>query len=134
MGEFADAPMGYQALLCPILGNHCYQKKLTITTQALLSLLFLVLALSSDSRYFLVLSSVCFVGIAFVSSLHDIVSDGVYILNLKEEEQKRYVAIRSFFYQMGRLVIKGFLLTSIAQIALHYHFNVWQVFSIVCLC
>ncbi|KTC85178.1 MFS transporter [Legionella brunensis] len=121
-------PWAIKPFFAPFLEIIATKKKLTITTQALLSLLFLVLALSSDSRYFLVLSSVCFVGIAFVSSLHDIVSDGVYILNLKEEEQKRYVAIRSFFYQMGRLVIKGFLLTSIAQIALHYHFNVWQVF------
>ena len=84
-----------------------YQKKLTVWTQLLVSILFLLLAISVNQHYFLIISILGFAGLALISSLHDIVSDGVYLLNLDSESQKRYVGVRTVFYQLGRLVIKG---------------------------
>lgn len=121
-------PWAIKPLFAPLLETLETKKRLTIITQFLLSLLFFIVAISTDSIHFLVLSTLVFAFIAFFSSLHDIVSDGVYLVNLTHEEQKRYVATRSFFYQMGRLAIKGVLLSVIARVAANYKISVWAVF------
>lgn len=59
--------------------------------------------------------------------MHDTASDGLYLINLNNQEQKQYVAWRSFFYQMGPFFIKGGLLTLVGFIALHYPINAWSV-------
>lgn len=120
-------PWTIKPLFTPFLEDRATKKKLTLYAQATLSFLFMFMALGVDTPYFLILSSLGFASLAFISSLHDIVSDGIYLL-LNNEEQKRYVAWRSFFYQMGRLLIKGGLLALIGGLALHYQFNVWRIF------
>ncbi|MCW8398011.1 MFS transporter [Legionella sp. PATHC038] len=120
-------PWTIKPLFTPFLEDRATKKKLTLYAQATLSFLFMFMAFGIDTPYFLILSSLGFASLAFISSLHDIVSDGIYLL-LNNEEQKRYVAWRSFFYQMGRLLIKGGLLALIGGLALHYQFNVWRIF------
>ncbi|MCW8386218.1 MFS transporter [Fluoribacter dumoffii] len=121
-------PWTIKPLFSPFLEKRATKKKLTLYAQASLSLLFMAMAFCVDAPCFLGISALGFFLLAFLSSLHDIVSDGVYIINLNQEEQKKYVAFRSFFYQMGRLIIKGGLLALIGALALHYAFNVWRVF------
>jgi PAT family beta-lactamase induction signal transducer AmpG len=121
-------PWAIKPLFAPLLEHCATKKKLTIYAQAILSLVFILLAFSVNTPYFLIISLFGFTVIAFISSLHDIVADGVYLINLTDDEQKRYVALRSFFYQMGRLVIKGGLLVFIGNLAVHYELNVWRVF------
>ncbi|WP_392536586.1 MFS transporter [Legionella sp. 227] len=120
-------PWTIKPLFTPFLEDRATKKKLTLYAQATLSFLFMFMAFGIDTPYFLILSSLGFASLAFISSLHDSVSDGIYLL-LNNEEQKRYVAWRSFFYQMGRLLIKGGLLALIGGLALHYQFNVWRIF------
>lgn len=121
-------PWTIKPLFAPFLEDLASRKKLTLYAQTILTLLFMILAFCVNNPYFLILSSLGFVGIAFISSLHDIVSDGIYLLNLNNEEQKRYVALRSFFYQMGRFIIKGGLLALIGSLALYYKLNIWRIF------
>ncbi|CEK11723.1 MFS transporter [Legionella hackeliae] len=121
-------PWAIKPLFAPFLERFASKKNVTIFAQFILSILFLALAISVTSPHFLIVSSCCFILLAFISSTHDIASDGVYLLNLDEEKQKRYVAARSFFYQMGRLFIKGVLLVVIGQVAFHFRINVWQLF------
>lgn len=121
-------PWTIKPLFAPFLEDLAPKKRLTLYAQATLTLLFILLAFCVDNPYFLIISSLGFAGLAFISSLHDIVSDGIYLLNLNNEEQKRYVALRSFFYQMGRLIIKGGLLVFIGSLALYYELNVWRMF------
>jgi MFS transporter, PAT family, beta-lactamase induction signal transducer AmpG len=121
-------PWAIKPLFAPFLENRATKKKLTVYAQALLSLVFILLALCVNTPHFLIISLFGFTVIAFISSLHDIVADGVYLINLTDDEQKRYVALRSFFYQMGRLMIKGGLLVFIGHLAVHYELNVWRVF------
>lgn len=125
-------PWTIKPLFSPFLEKRATKKKLTLYAQASLSLLFMAMAFCVDAPCFLGISALGFFLLAFLSSLHDIVSDGVYIINLNQEEQKKYVAFRSFFYQMGRLIIKGGLLALIGALALHYAFNVWRVFFSAC--
>ncbi|HHF7367463.1 TPA: MFS transporter [Legionella bozemanae] len=121
-------PWTIKPLFAPFLENLATKKKLTLYAQATVTLLFIILAFCVENPNFLMISSLSFAALAFVSSLHDIVSDGIYLINLNSEEQKKYVAFRSFFYQMGRLVIKGGLLAFIGSLALHYQLKVWQIF------
>ncbi|MBA2709887.1 MAG: MFS transporter [Tatlockia sp.] len=121
-------PWAIKPVFAPYLEKISTKKRLTIFTQGLISCLFLLLALGIDRQYTFRLSILAFSLLAFTSSLHDIVSDGVYLINLDGPSQKRYIALRSLFYQMGRLVIKGGLLTFVAQIANYFLFNTWQVF------
>ncbi|CAM2925360.1 beta lactamase induction signal transducer AmpG [Legionella steigerwaltii] len=121
-------PWTIKPLFTPFLEDRATKKKLTLYAQITLSLLFMIIAFCVDTPYFLIMSSLGFASLAFISSLHDIVSDGIYLLNLNNEEQKRYVALRSFFYQMGRLIIKGGLLAFIGSLALYYEFNLWRIF------
>ncbi|PWY54308.1 MFS transporter [Legionella qingyii] len=121
-------PWTIKPLFAPFLEHLATKKKLTLYAQVSISLIFIILAFCVDNSYFLMISSIGFVGLALISSLHDIVSDGIYLLNLSHEEQKKYVALRSFFYQMGRLIIKGGLLALIGSLAVYYELNVWQIF------
>lgn len=121
-------PWTIKPLFAPFLENLGTKKKLTLYTQATVTLLFIILAFCVENPNFLVISSLSFAALAFISSLHDIVSDGIYLLNLNSEEQKRYVSLRSFFYQMGRLIIKGGLLAFIGSLALNYELKVWPMF------
>jgi PAT family beta-lactamase induction signal transducer AmpG len=121
-------PWAIKPLFAPSLEKFLTKKRLTILTQGLVSLLFFILAMSVSHSHFFLISTLGFACLAFTSSIHDIVSDGVYLINLDDQKQKRYVALRSFFYQMGRLVIKGGLLAGVGQLAIYYQFNVWMVF------
>ncbi|QMT60902.1 MFS transporter [Legionella sp. PC997] len=121
-------PWTIKPLFAPFLEQVATKKKLTLYAQTFISLIFMLLAFCVENPYFLVISSIGFAGLAFISSLHDIVSDGIYLLNLNDEEQKKYVAFRSFFYQMGRLLIKGGLLALMGGLAVYYKINAWQIF------
>ncbi|MCL9683644.1 MFS transporter [Legionella maioricensis] len=121
-------PWAIKPVFAPLLESWSTKKRLTVLTQLLVSILFLLLAISVNHHYFLMISILGFAGLALISSLHDIVSDGVYLLNLDSQSQKRYVGLRTVFYQLGRLVIKGGLLALMAQLAIYYEINVWQAF------
>ena len=126
-------PWAIKPLIAPFLENRLTKKKLTVFAQFLVAVLFLMLALSVNHHYMLLVSILGFSGLALVSSVHDIVSDGVYLINLDEQNQKRYVGLRTVFFQLGRLGIKGGLLVLIAKLALYYEVNVWRLFFSVCL-
>jgi len=121
-------PWAIKPVFAPFLERFSTKKRLTIFTQGLISILFFVLACSVNQNYFLIISIIGLICLAFASAIHDIVSDGLYMINLDESNQKRYVALRSFFYQMGRLVIKGGLLVIVGQCAIYCHLNTWEVF------
>lgn len=121
-------PWAIKPLFSPFLEHAATKKRITIITQLVLVGLFFMIGFCVNTPYFLNSSIVLLLGVAIVSSLHDIASDGLYLLSLTAQEQKRYVALRSFFYQMGSLVIKGGLLAFIGSYALHHEIKVWQVF------
>lgn len=121
-------PWAIKPVFAPLLEHWSTKKKLTVWAQLFVSILFLLLAISVNQQYFLNISIMGFAGLALISSLHDIVSDGIYLLNLDSEGQKRYVGVRTVFYQLGRLVIKGGMLALMAQLAVYYKINVWRAF------
>ncbi len=121
-------PWAIKPLFAPFLERFLTKKRLTILSQTMIALLFFALACSVNREHFLIISVLGLTCLAFTSSIHDIVSDGLYMINLDESNQKRYVALRSFFYQMGRLVIKGGLLVAVGYYAFYWHVNAWKIF------
>ncbi|WP_019218027.1 hypothetical protein [Legionella tunisiensis] len=57
-------------------------------------------------------------------------TDGLYLLNLDEHRQK-IRTITDYFYQFGRLFIKGGLLVLAGRLAIEYEVNVWSLFFLV---
>lgn len=124
-------PWTIKPIVAPFLETIFTKKKLTVLAQVLLSFLFLMLALTVQHRYFLSLSIIGLACMALVSSMHDIVSDGVYLLHLDEQHQKRYVSLRTVFYQAGRLALKGGVLVLVGRLAFSYALNPWPLFFFI---
>lgn len=97
-------PWAIKPVFSPLLERFASKKRLMVYAQTALSLIFIMLAVCVDSPYFLLISFLGFASLAVIASLHDIVSDGVYLLNLDSNEQKRYVAWRSFLLPNGAFV------------------------------
>ncbi|WP_232001721.1 MFS transporter [Legionella spiritensis] len=121
-------PWAFKPVIAPLLESISTKKRLTVAAQIVSSLLFLTLAISINAPDFILISSIVLALIATTSSIHDIVSDGIYLLLLDEREQKRYVALRTLFYQSGQLFIKGVLLVLTAKFASSLGLNSWQLF------
>lgn len=127
-------PWAIKPLFAPFLEKIASKKKLTIFSQVFIAFIFLLLAISINKTNFLIISTLLFGGLAFSSALHDVVADGIYLLNLDEQNQKKYVPLRTIFYQFGRLFIKGGLLVLAGRLAMSYGINVWSLFfSALCL-
>lgn len=94
-------PWAIKPLFAPFLERFLTKKRLTILSQTVIALLFFALACSVNREHFLIISVLGLTCLAFTSSIHDIVSDGLYMINLDESNQKRYVALRSFFIKWG---------------------------------
>lgn len=121
-------PWAIKPLFAPFLENIATKKRITITMQLVIAVLFFALSFCVESHYFLESSFLLLLCLAIASSIHDIAADGFYLINLSRADQTRYVALRSFFYQMGRLSIKGGLLAFIAYFANHENIPVWPLF------
>ena len=73
-----------------------------IATQAVMAVLFALLALSIPTPLFLPLTLALFAMIAFISATHDIAVDGYYMLALDRHQQAFYIGVRSLFYRVWR--------------------------------
>ena len=92
-----------------------------VTTQVLMSALFVLLTLSvphPDTTLIgsktvpvsmFTLTLILFVITAFASATHDIAADGFYMLAANEEEQSFFVGIRSTFYRLSSIFGQGVL-------------------------
>lgn len=92
-----------------------------VTTQVLMSALFVLLTLSvphPDATLIgsktvpvsmFTLTLILFVITAFASATHDIAADGFYMLAANEEEQSFFVGIRSTFYRLSSIFGQGVL-------------------------
>jgi PAT family beta-lactamase induction signal transducer AmpG len=124
--SFLILPWVLKPIFAPCLEVYTNKKRLTVFIQMILTFLFLIIGLSMNQGLLLLI--LLFVLLAFMSCLHDILSDGIYILTLNKEHQKCYIALRTVFYQLGRLVLKGALLTLSGQFAHRLGLSVWQTF------
>jgi len=103
-------PWALKPLVAPLLEALSTQKKLILFSQTTITIAFFLFTLNSNNHLFFLISVAFFLTIAIASSIHDIVSDGLYIHSLSLQQQKKFIPIRTCSYQIGRLLIKGGLL------------------------
>lgn len=121
-------PWALKPFLAPPLEQIQDKKFLTIFFEAMLAILGIILAIVINLKNFFVFTVSIFLVAAIIATLHDISSDGVYIVNLDKRMQAKYVGTRSLFYQAGRLVAQGGLVFIAGIIALHLGAKVaWQI-------
>jgi PAT family beta-lactamase induction signal transducer AmpG len=78
------------------------------------------------------LSAVLFLILAWLSSLHDISSDGLYLLTLTLIQQYRYVGLRICAYQLARLFCQGGLVALVGWLTLHStKLSAWRIIFII---
>lgn len=124
-------PWAIKPIFSPFLERVTNQKQCILLFQALITALFFALSLCIHCEYFIAISLVGFLCIAILSALHDIVVDGFYLFHLQEAQQKKYVGLRTVFYQLGRLVVKGGVLLLVSGVAYEKALTVWQLFLFV---
>lgn len=127
-------PWCIKPVFAPILEKQKNKKACLLAIQGSLLCVVFLLAVTANSSVFLPITIPAFLAIALLSSMNDILSDGLYLLHLSEVEQKRYVGLRSCCYQLGRLTVKGGLLTLAVFLASHTQKPVWPLlFSLLTL-
>jgi PAT family beta-lactamase induction signal transducer AmpG len=103
-------PWFLKPLVAPLLEIIASKKIIILTTEFLMSALLFCLALSlfeKNISFIFITSWFILAFLAISSAIHDIVTDGFYILNLSLPEQKKYVGLRSSCYHLARFTSSG---------------------------
>ena len=102
-------PWVIKMLWGPLIDMYATKRSWIAWTQALMCAAIACAALSLKTPYFLYVSMVCFMGVAFLSATHDIAVDGFYMLSMDDKKQAFFVGIRAFFYRVAMLFSSGVL-------------------------
>ncbi|AXA34474.1 MFS transporter [Francisella adeliensis] len=78
--------------------------------QIFVGLAFIIMSLSLKTQHFLLFSLTAGWFIAFMSSSHDIATDGFYIQNLSPEQQSYFIGMQSAAYNIGKVFATGLIL------------------------
>lgn len=100
-------PWSFKPLWGPFMELYKTKKFYIYTTQILCGVLF---ALAAGSLYlpnFFSISVVLFLAIAFLGATQDIAADGLYLNELNEKEQAKYVGWQGTFYNFAKLFSNG---------------------------
>ncbi|PKM97305.1 MAG: MFS transporter [Elusimicrobia bacterium HGW-Elusimicrobia-3] len=102
-------PWVIKMLWGPLIDMYATKRSWIAWTQALMCAAIACAALSLKTPFFLYVSMVCFMGVAFLSATHDIAVDGFYMLSMDDKKQAFFVGIRAFFYRVAMLFSSGVL-------------------------
>jgi PAT family beta-lactamase induction signal transducer AmpG len=113
-------PWTLKFLWSPFLEIYRTKKFFVLITELLSGLLFGLVAFSLFFDYFFAISIATMGIIAFSGATHDIACDGVYMAELNEEEQAKYIGAQGAFYNVAKLVANGGLVALAGTIAEHF--------------
>jgi len=105
--SFLYLPWVLKGLWGPVVDLYATKRRWILSTEAICTLLFLLLALGVLAPKALTASIVLFAIIAFVSATQDIAIDGFYLDALDRDQQALYVGVRSTAYKIAWLVGTG---------------------------
>ena len=100
-------PWTLKFLWSPILELYKTKKFFVVLTQILSGVLFALVALSLHLPSFFAVSVALLAVISFSGATHDIVADGVYMSELSNEDQSKYIGWQGAFYNLAKLVATG---------------------------
>lgn len=108
-------PWTLKPIWAPFLEMYKTKKFFVYTTQIFTGVLFGLVGLSLQLDDFFAVSIAVFAIAAFSGATHDIAADGVYLNELNEKLQAKYVGWQGAFYNVAK-VVSGGLLVSLAGI------------------
>lgn len=110
-------PWTLKFLWSPFLEMYKTKKFFVVLTQLLSGLLFGVVAFSLKFDYFFAISISTMAVIALSGATHDIACDGVYMDELSQKDQARYIGVQGAFYNIAKLVANGGLVALAGMLA-----------------
>lgn len=102
-------PWTLKPLWGPFLEMFKTKKFFVYTTQIFTGVLFGLTALTLHSNQFFALSIAMLAIIAFSGATHDTAADGVYLNELDEKEQAKFVGWQGAFYNIAKIFSGGLL-------------------------
>lgn len=125
-------PWIVKPIFAPCIESAYTKRQWTLFTEACMMVLFFLLCLSLSFSSFFDISVVLFFALAFFSSLHDIGSDGVYLLTLSIDQQHHYVGLRNCAYQAAKFFGQGVLVVIAGWLILKSNpYTAWRVIFLI---
>jgi MFS transporter, PAT family, beta-lactamase induction signal transducer AmpG len=100
-------PWSFKPLWGPFMELYKTKKFYVFTTQILCGLLFALAAVSLYLPNFFGISIAIFLAIAFLGATQDIAADGLYLNELSETQQAKFVGWQGTFYNFAKLFSNG---------------------------
>jgi PAT family beta-lactamase induction signal transducer AmpG len=100
-------PWVVKPLWSPLVELAGAKRRWVVVTQAVLALILAGLALAIPSADFLRPTLVLLWAMSFCSATHDIAADGFYLLALPAHQQAGFVGVRSTFFRISSIAVKG---------------------------
>lgn len=102
-------PWTLKPLWSPLPGMFKTKKFFVAGTQFLTGITFALIAISMQATEFFVIAVVLLGVIAFSGATHDIATDGLYMDELTQQQQARYIGWQGAFYNLAKVVATGAL-------------------------
>ena len=100
-------PWTLKFLWSPFMEMYRTKKFFVLLTEMLSGFLFGLVAFSLFSNYFFAISISTMAVIAFSGATHDVACDGVYMAELNQVDQTKYIGVQGAFYNIAKLVSNG---------------------------
>ncbi len=114
---FLYLPWVIKPLWSPIVDIFKSKKWWIISMQLLIAIAFAGVSFTLYSPHYIPLTLACFWVLAFSSATHDIAADGFYMLGLSQNNQAKFVGIRSTFYRIATIFGQGALVVFAGYLA-----------------
>ena len=112
-------PWTFKFLWSPFLELFGTKKAYVVATQMITGVAFGLVALALGSSHFFAVTIALLAVIAFSGATHDIACDGVYMSELSNSEQSKYIGWQGGFYNIAKIVGTG-LLVYLAGVIIRY--------------
>lgn len=112
-------PWTFKFLWSPFLELFGTKKAYVVATQMITGVAFELVALALGSSHFFAVTIALLAVIAFSGATHDIACDGVYMSELSNSEQSKYIGWQGGFYNIAKIVGTG-LLVYLAGVIIRY--------------
>ncbi len=126
-------PWTLKPLWSPILEIFRTKKFFVITTQMVTGLAFALVALSLPLPGFFTYSIALMGIIAISGATHDIAADGVYMSELSNEQQAKYIGWQGAFYNLAKVLTNGGLVFLAGSLKDQFGpVKAWMVIMLIC--
>ncbi|WP_289770744.1 MFS transporter [uncultured Duncaniella sp.] len=112
-------PWTFKFLWSPFLELFGTKKAYVVATQMITGVAFGLVVLALGSSHFFAVTIALLAVIAFSGATHDIACDGVYMSELSNSEQSKYIGWQGGFYNIAKIVGTG-LLVYLAGVIIRY--------------